>query len=495
MKKDRTWDITFLMLSVIMLLLMMCIRSGRFVSSDTYFHYNRLLQMLDCFKDGKYPWFYYNDFQGVGYSTPFFYGQLTLLPFSIFLPLGVIGFGYAYSFICYIVIWLGVQSFTKRFSDKYAQIAFVFILSQFAVERIFYNQSLQAFKIGFGIGFFFLAYCVDIFRDRKGFIKPALLFCLIFDTSLNAAVVMFIACCVLFIVYFDSRMIRQYFRFAVLCCLLCSYFIVNILYHSDVLTRTKNIAFAIATHNYSDDLIVGFSGFGQPGIRLLGVLPFLWSVKCLLSRKLSKREVIGLILCAVCVIASYEPIFIYSGLYILFQVPVRYLGIIVLVYLIIAFRHEDLRWFIVMSCIVTAVTSCIYVSRSGLLEEEDIPTLGSVAMGDYLHESFDWEVFDSMRQANGKAFTESRGIVVMQSDGEEELYFPKLYYRGYRASGSDRTFDVKMGISQFIYVEPDGYVGEIRLEYCHPIWLKTLGIFCLGLWLIIAGVSYHNRGY
>ena len=53
--------------------------------ADLRYLYNRAYQMLSCFQDGNMPWFYYNDFGGVGYGSSFFYGQLTLVPFLIFI--------------------------------------------------------------------------------------------------------------------------------------------------------------------------------------------------------------------------------------------------------------------------------------------------------------------------------------------------------------------------------------------------------------------------
>lgn len=42
-------------------------------NSDLIFLSNRAQQMLSCLQDGNLPFFYYNDFNGVGYGSAFFY--------------------------------------------------------------------------------------------------------------------------------------------------------------------------------------------------------------------------------------------------------------------------------------------------------------------------------------------------------------------------------------------------------------------------------------
>ena len=41
-------------------------------NSDIAFLINRATQMINCLRDGNIPWFYYNDFFGVGYGSSFF---------------------------------------------------------------------------------------------------------------------------------------------------------------------------------------------------------------------------------------------------------------------------------------------------------------------------------------------------------------------------------------------------------------------------------------
>ena len=52
--------------------------------SDVAFLFNRVDQLRQIILDGNLlKGFFYNDFQGVGYGSSFFYGYLTLLPFTI----------------------------------------------------------------------------------------------------------------------------------------------------------------------------------------------------------------------------------------------------------------------------------------------------------------------------------------------------------------------------------------------------------------------------
>ena len=66
--------------SILILYGFICGSNGNY-NPDLRYLFNRATQIYNCFSDEKLPWFYYNDFQGVGYGSSFFYGQLTLIPF------------------------------------------------------------------------------------------------------------------------------------------------------------------------------------------------------------------------------------------------------------------------------------------------------------------------------------------------------------------------------------------------------------------------------
>ena len=50
---------------VLLYTLLMITRSDELVNSDASFLWNRMCQVVNCFKDGIYPFLYYNDFEKV----------------------------------------------------------------------------------------------------------------------------------------------------------------------------------------------------------------------------------------------------------------------------------------------------------------------------------------------------------------------------------------------------------------------------------------------
>ena len=111
------WCLTILIILIYMFLLLLY-KDSILYNTDNAFLINRAEQMLNCIKDGNIPFFYYNDFKGVGYGSSFFYGQLTLYPFLPFLLIGKRTFLYFYEFVSLIIMAIGVRSFTKRICEE-----------------------------------------------------------------------------------------------------------------------------------------------------------------------------------------------------------------------------------------------------------------------------------------------------------------------------------------------------------------------------------------
>lgn len=84
-------------------------RGNMMSNSDVTFFVNRANQMLNCIKDGQVPFFYYNDFGGVGYGSSFFYGQLTLYPFLPLLLISKLAFIYGYITVMIVLVITGVR--------------------------------------------------------------------------------------------------------------------------------------------------------------------------------------------------------------------------------------------------------------------------------------------------------------------------------------------------------------------------------------------------
>ena len=136
--------------------------------SDIRFLYNRALQMYNCLCDGNFPFFYYNDFGGVGYGSSFFYGDLTLYPFLFTVKFGIEKFFLAYSSVTIILNYLGAISLSKRFSKNYRFISLIYICCAFTLQN-FYTFCTYTNTFAVALSFFFLAQCIDFFRDNKNF--------------------------------------------------------------------------------------------------------------------------------------------------------------------------------------------------------------------------------------------------------------------------------------------------------------------------------------
>lgn len=93
-KKVDIYIIGCIIISLICIFKLLTIQQSMLSNSDNIYLINRATQMLNCIKDGNIPFFYYNDFNSVGYGSSFFYGHLTLYPFLPLLLLGDLPFLY-----------------------------------------------------------------------------------------------------------------------------------------------------------------------------------------------------------------------------------------------------------------------------------------------------------------------------------------------------------------------------------------------------------------
>ena len=154
--------------------------------SDALFLYNRVAQLRTCILEGHILGiFYYNDIGGIGYGSSFFYGYLTLIPFICITDRVL--FIKIFFIVSYIILYLGAKSFIKRFSKDYDFIAFLFMASPFIVT-LFVGTSMYLNYFAIGISLFFLAKCIDFFRDEKSFYPASILFFLLLNTHIITSV-------------------------------------------------------------------------------------------------------------------------------------------------------------------------------------------------------------------------------------------------------------------------------------------------------------------
>ena len=239
--KTKKYDI-ICVLSIILFMVGLYIETSFEPNGDFLFQMNRLEQMWNSIRHGHYPDFYYNDFYGLGYGSAFFYGQLTLLPF---LPIYLLSPRVFYVLQCLtglVLNYLGVRMFCKRFTKNYKQCTVMFMTSCLIVT-FFSGLDLWVNGLNVGLSWFFLAYCVDFFRDAKknSSIKATLMFFLMINTHLISSVLALIVCAILCLLYFKKQRIKDYCLFAIQSFLCCSYWIVRMLWQLDIITRNDEI--------------------------------------------------------------------------------------------------------------------------------------------------------------------------------------------------------------------------------------------------------------
>ena len=134
--------------------------------SDTSFLYNRASSLLQSLKDFNFGIFGYNNFHNLGYGDAFYYGGLTLIPFLVFIPMGVKVFTTAYFIGMIAVHTLGVYTLTKRVSGCDSKLFVLLYLSNICVTASFFYTALLCSNFAIGLGYFYIAFIIDFFRDK-----------------------------------------------------------------------------------------------------------------------------------------------------------------------------------------------------------------------------------------------------------------------------------------------------------------------------------------
>lgn len=516
--------------------------TDRVLVPDLRYLYNRAEQMLQCIQDGRVPFFYYNDFGGVGYGSSFFYGQLTLYPFLPFVKLGISQFLNAYTIVTIALTYTGSCYLCKRFSKNYKFISLLFMCSCYTIQS-FYSFATLSNMLAIAISFYFIGACIDFFQDNKSFIPASIFFYLIMGTHLVTAVISFIICVILFIMYFDKHRFKGYAKFACFTCIICLYYIANILYHYGVVTNISAINNRMLTYveagndnvkcNYQSKLpftgvifniiLDKFGYSANDGFHLINlaivILMLLWG-----RHKFSKREISVLAISLVGTIISIRYIWVALNKLWLnpIQFPCRFSSYIVLSMMLILLRNTDLsklkqRVFIICCLPELLLISFVTSPTDSSLLLYSNPYSHQVINGEYLDKSFSWDLDDfeykkshvTDQYGNEYKYDIYKDKVVIYVTNEHddlELTFPKLYYKGYTLCKVDREdsfalmddekyyestylqditnkYDVEMGDSQFIKAKIGGSSGTFVLQYQHPVWLIILDI--IGLLIVI----------
>ena len=500
------------------------------MEADILFLDNRMTQVRNCILDGNLPFFYYNDFLGVGYGNSFFYGDLTITPFAFLFEDSNIRMK-IFILVTLVLLTLGVRTFTKRFTNNYKFISFMF-LGTFLITRFILNTYLIANIYAIAIGLFFLSYCVDFFRDNKSSTKASILFFLLMNTHLVTSIICFIGCVCIFIYYYNKERWKEYIRFALRTCLICSYIIVNMLYHADIIGRTKDINLTMLESGGISQFTLTFGGFGGVLIRTLteeykgfGIANLITMgilIVLLVKYKYTIKNKIVLLGVFISLILSQNIVWVslFKVIDIPIQFPIRFLPFTILVLYVIILRKVDSKklskTLLIITCLEIISLLILSISTDG--EKKD-RTFNYIGNGEYLSTEFVMNKVDFELNSNrvidntGKEYNyriedEKLIIEIDNITKDTVIQAPKLWYKGYvcyalvdnkpiESSVLRRNLDVTQGKGQWCNIRVSHFSGEIVLEYIHPYWLQILWVFTgfIVVYLIIMEITRTMKYY
>lgn len=528
-KRSRSWcDVVSFIFITMILMSVICLNDYE-NNPDVRFLYNRVVQMVACFRDGKLPFFYYGDFGGVGYGTSFFYGQLTLLPFLCLVGQGIRVWAKAFLIVSLWLNYRGCCCLARRYSGNGKEISLLWIGSTYFVfGSVGYGTYANLYALG--ISLFYLGYLIDFLRDKKSGVSAALIYFLVFHTHLVTALICFFMTIFLFLCYYDSRRWKDYLGFAGLTTIFCFYQISNMLYHADILNNTINInKRMLEMHNASDNYMnygswipfgglffsLIFQSLSNNGYKLCNWVVLILCFCCFIfryrGRRVSKREYFGIGIVVIGVLSGVNGVwYLINQVWLVpIQFPIRYIPYLIIAMLIIGFRDvsKNKVWVIgVISCLPELLLGWVFISPIS----EDVKTIATdlycqVENGEYLDKSFIWDtntfqiLSHQVCDSNGNLYSygEEKGVLYVDLSSCKDrdhlvLQLPKLYYRGYWCNAGD----VRKGYSQFIEVGITDFTEDILiLEYRHPVWLIILMLSSYTLALIFFLFSMYRWIY
>ena len=491
-------------------------------NSDSIFLINRAKQMIDCIKDGNIPFFYYNDFNGVGYGSSFFYGHLTLYPFLPLLLVSDACFMTGYTIAIYIINFIGVYKLSQRLTDNYKLVTILYMSSTFMLTYTFYI-SLYTNLLGVGLSFMFIAHVIDYMRhaSRKSLLLSGVYYFLIINTHLLSAVICFLCTIIILVYYFDKKRLKNYVKFALYICLLCSYFIANFFYHSECINNLNEInKYIFSDSRFLDRYTIPIFPFellgkcilkqDYNGINIVDLITLIFLILTLYKNKklIEKKKKALLVFVVLILIFSLKPIWTWfnTNVFMLpFQFSFRLLPyIMIVVYSIILDKvsSKDTKLYIIVWNFIYLTIFVIFLS---LLSSPRSINNDNIAIGngEYLSSNFGCsaEEFSAMsssitdNEGNLYNFIKEAGAIKFDISAERDLVLtlPSLYYKGYVAYLDDsKELEVSEGYSQFVklYI-PSGTDGHISVYYKHPVILIFLDLLCL----VIVSVSIFRLNY
>lgn len=520
MRRQNESSVVFALsaICIVGLFSLLCFNEGLTFVGDNIFLHNRLVQIRDCFRHGLYPFLYYEDAGGIGYGTPIFYGQLTLFPFIPFAD-DISVFMRLYFLCCLLLNFFGFRCFLTRLSEN-ATLVSCFYITSMAFFGLC-GGNIPANIMGVGWSWLFFAYCIDYFRDGRGFVPLILTYFMIWQSNFNAVVLATIVCFGIFIVYFRSDRLLSYVKLLFGVLAVVGFDIVNMAVHADAI-HTVSPADMLSLfeangdvrvmsvlplggyvfHNILDgvDRKTAFMTFGVFAVFVYYVCRYIWRE----SLRFRVCSAVILSLTAVGYVVGLYPVWavVYQATGAFFQFPIRYYVLLfgfVLAILSRVIRPNALVYLAVLLCVVDVFLANPF--SSDVSDPSDI-VLYQIGNGEYASDSFVrsesvYLTYSSSVQSRSGAyysFGREYGTVTVDcssNPGVDIITLPKLYYYGYQAVGANgKRFSVHSGFSNYCEIDIGGYTGTLTLSYRVPVWpmalfvLQIVSVCCL-LFIII----------
>ncbi len=205
------------------------------LDSDSIFHINRLVVLIDAIKSGDYPTYIdYNSIDGYGYFTKAFYPDFMLLPFAILGLFTDIAFVYKFiifstTFLCGVTTFVAVKKVYKSsFCAIIASLLYTF--SAYKLYQTFYFSVIQEI-----ITFIFLPIVVwGLYEIIAGNYKKWYILTIGFAAIILTHVMTFTLVSIITIVFlliYCKRFYKEPVRIkfllisAICCILICAYFV------------------------------------------------------------------------------------------------------------------------------------------------------------------------------------------------------------------------------------------------------------------------------
>ena len=491
-------------------------------AGDLMFHKNRLEQIKYNLSTGYDVSYFYNDFYGTGYGSSFFYGNLTLIPFALFnVEIGI----KLYILVTFILLIVGTYQFVKVFTiqNRYF-VTFMILCSEFFLYDRYTGNTYPNY-LAFALSMLCLAEAVKYFRDKNkksGYVM-CLYYFLIVNTHFLSAIFTAVALIIVCLWYFDKARIKDYLKYIGIVLLLIGYNIVNILYHSDVLSA--DVTNEINQKLLSSDLHIA-KEFNITNLAytylhscplftfnlILLILTIIVTYKKILKKQMKVRHYV--LFATILVLALIGTPIIWQTItqkfYIFFQYPIRYGYYILPVVYIYFFRNTPIK-LKTISKIVVVITTLVYMFFGLRLYYKPLNDLGKyIGNGEYLN------TLDILQDRED--FNYNRTHIVNLTDKEEQISYenygngikfdykvhndftvlqiPKLYYRGYVAEdvNTHQQYEVLMGKNQWInIVVTDSDKHTFYVHYQTPLFLYVLRYISFTIFMTILGYLIISR--